>query len=96
MPDSVYRRDRLTGSIYVSAKGNEIAVTTRNVGRYTLFLSSEQFDLATPIRVTTNGKESFFGDVAPDIEFMLRQAAVDRDRRAVYEARIEIIIPPKG
>jgi predicted esterase len=90
----VYRRDGVTGSIYVNADGNDIAVTSRNVARYTLFVSTEQFDFSEPIRVTTNGQESFAGTIEPDLEFMLRQAALDRDRQAVYEARVEVAVLP--
>jgi len=75
------------------ASGNRIDVTVRNVARYTLFISSEQFDLNRPIVVVTNGVETFSEVVEPDVRFMLEQAAKDDDRRAVYEAKIEVAVP---
>jgi hypothetical protein len=91
--EAVYSRDEMTGSIEAVATGNRIDVTVRNVARYTLFLSSEQFDLNRPIDVSTNGVETFSGILEPDVRFMLEQAAKDDDRQAIYEAKIEVGVP---
>ena len=91
--DPIYVRDGITGSIEVVASGNRIDATVRNVARYTLFIDSTQFDLDRPMVVTTNGVELFSGVLEPDVRFMLEQAASDEDRRAVYEATIEIVVP---
>jgi len=92
--EPMYTRDRMTGSIEAITDGNRIDVTVRNVARYTVLVSSTQFDLARPIVVTTNGAETFSGVVEPDVRFLLEQAARDEDRQAVYEGRIEIVVPP--
>jgi hypothetical protein len=92
--DPMYARDRMTGSIEAVADGNRIDVTVRNVARYTLLISGAQFDLARRIVVTTNGVETFSGIVEPDVRFLLEQAARDNDRHTVYEARVEIVVPP--
>jgi predicted esterase len=92
--EALYPRDEMTGSIEAVVSGNRVAVTVRNVARYTLLISSELFDLNEPIVVVTNGVETFSGIVEPDVRFMLEQAARDDDRRTVYEARIEIVVPP--
>ena len=92
--EPMYARDRMTGSIEVHADGNRIDVTVRNVARYTLHISSEHFDLARPIVVTTNGVEVFADRVVPDARWLLEQYAMNEDRSAVYEARIEIVVPP--
>jgi len=94
--EPAYPRVEMTGSIEAAAAGNRIDVTVRNVARYTLLISSEQFDLSEPIVVVTNGVQTFAGIVEPDVRFMLEQAARDIDRRAVYEAKIEVIVPPAG
>jgi dienelactone hydrolase len=91
--DPVYPRDEITASIEVVADGHRIDVTVRNVARYTLFISGEQFDLDRSIVVSTNGVEVFSGVLEPDVRFMLEQAASDEDRRAVYQTAIEIIVP---
>jgi len=92
--EPIYPRTEPTGSIEAVAEGNRIDVTVRSIVRYTLFISSDRFDLSRPITVRTNGTETFSGVVVPDARFMLRQAAADVDRSAVYEARIEIAVPP--
>ena len=89
----IFRRDVPTGSIRVLADGNQIDVEVSHVGHYTLFISSEQFDLSQPIVVTTNGATTFSEVVTPDVRFMLEQAAEDFDREMIYEARIEIEVP---
>lgn len=91
--DPIYRRDVPTGSIRVLADGNHIDVDVRQVSHYTLFISSQQFDLSQPIQVTTNGQVSFSGVVTPDKQFMLERAAEDFDRQTIYEAAIEIAVP---
>jgi len=89
----IYRRDVSTGSIRVLADGNQIDVEVSHVSHYTLFISSEKFDLSQPIVAMTNGLIVFSEVVSPDIRFMLEQAAEDFDRELVYEARIEIEVP---
>jgi len=91
--DLIYGRDEMTASVHVTASGNDIDVRVSHVGRYTLLISSEQFDLDRPITVTTNGDVTFSDVVQPDLRFMLEQAAEDFDRKAVYEASIEIAVP---
>ena len=92
--ERAYRRDLMTGSLRARAEANLIDVEVRHVGKYTLLISSSQFDLSEPIIVTTNGTTSFSDVVEPDIHFMLEQAAADLDRTIVYEAKIEIIVGP--
>jgi hypothetical protein len=91
--DPIYGRDVPTGSIRAVVDGNAIDVSVSYVGHYTLFISSQQFDLSQPIHVTTNGHISFAGIVSRDIRFMLERAAEDFDRRMIYEAAIEIEVP---
>ena len=92
--EPAYPRDEMTGSIEAVASGNRVDVTVRNVARYTLLISSALFDLNEPIVVVTNGVGTFSGIVTPDVRFMLVQAARDDDRRTVYEAKIETVVPP--
>ncbi len=94
--EPAYTLPRLYGSIRAQADGNEIAVHVRHVSRFTLLLSSRQFDLASPITVWVNGEHVFSQQVSLDLRFMLEQAGRDLDRQAVYEARIEIAVPRIG
>jgi len=91
--DFIFSRDLITGSIRAIADGNEITISVSQVSRFTLFLSSEQFDLSQPIRVLVNGTLVHDETVQPELEFMLAQAAQDNDRTQVYEAKIEIQVP---
>jgi len=91
--DVIYRRDVPTASIRAIADGNRINVAANHVGRYTLFISGQQFDLSEPIHVMTNGQTSFSSEVTLDVRFMLERAAEDFDRRMIYEAAIEIVVP---
>ncbi len=90
----VYKRDQLSAAIDVRAQGNRITVNVRHVANYTLFIDRQQFDLAKPIQVFTNGKESFNEIIKPDLRFMLTQAAEDNESSKVYCGRIEVVVPP--
>jgi membrane-associated protease RseP (regulator of RpoE activity) len=79
-----------SGRVQLARNGNEIAVATRGVRRYTLLLSPEQFDFTQPFRVTTNDMLSFEGMVEPSPETLLRWAARDRDRTMLFGAELEI------
>lgn len=79
-----------SGRVQLARNGNEIAVATRGVRRYTLLLSPEQFDFTQPFRVTTNDMLSFEGMVEPSPETLLRWAARDRDRTMLFGAELDI------
>jgi hypothetical protein len=95
-PFPVYSRDRTTAAVVAESSGNRIAVRASNVRRLTLLLSSSQFDLAKPVEVEVNGVIAFRETASPDVRFMLEQAAIDVDRRVVYEAKIEISLDRHG
>jgi hypothetical protein len=90
----VFKRSGPAGRIEVQADGKRIDVTVRSVARYTRLIRQGTFDLDRPIRVVTNGAESFHNRVKPDLAFMLEQAALDDDRSAVYRTKIEVHVPP--
>ena len=79
-----------SGRVQLARNGNEIAVATRGVRRYTLLLSPEQFDFTQPFRVTTNDMLSFEAMVEPSPETLLRWAARDRDRTMLFGAELDI------
>jgi hypothetical protein len=94
-PKAVFPRKKTTGSIEVKVKGNRIDVRVKHVAKYTLLIDSKMFSLDEPVQVLTNGAETFNAKVKPDLVFMLKQAAQDNDRTAVYCAKIEIKVPAK-
>ena len=87
---TAFPRPAPAGRVQLLRNGNEIAVATRGVRRYTLLLSPEQFDFSQPIRVTTNDLPSFEGVVEPDPAVLLRWAARDRDRTMLFGAELDV------
>jgi hypothetical protein len=93
-PEPVFPHPEASGTLRARVEGNRIDVEVRHVVRYTLLLSSAMLDLDAAIQVFTNGDLSYEGKLDLDRRGMLEQAAADRDRQAVYEARLEIRVPP--
>ena len=89
-PRQAFPHPEPSGRVQLARDGNEIAVVTRGVRRYTLLLSPEQFDFTQPFRVTTNDMRSFEGMVKPSPETLLRWAARDRDRTMLFGAELQI------
>jgi hypothetical protein len=79
-----------SGRVQLARNGNDVVVVTRGVRRYTLLLSPEQFDFTQPITIDTNGVTVFDGVVAPDVDTLLRWAALDQDRTAMFGAELEV------
>ena len=80
-----------SGRVEISVtQRNSISARTMGVRRFTLLLSPEEFDFTQPIRVVTNGVESFEGMVEPDVGALLRWAAIDQDRTMMFGAELEI------
>ena len=70
--------------------GNTIRVRTQGVRRYKLLLSPDEVDFEQPIRVVTNGKESWNGRLEPDVATLLEWAIRDNDRTMLFAAEIDI------
>ena len=84
-----------SGRVELRRDGNTVSATTRGVRRFTLLLSADQFDLSRPIRVTTNGVVAHDAAVSPAAATLLRWAAVDWDRTALFSAELEIEVVPR-
>jgi len=89
-PRQAFPRPDASGRAQLVRNDNDIEVVTRGVRRYTLLLSPEQFDFTRPVRVITNGVESFAGMVEPDPGTLLRWVARDRDRTMLFGAALDI------
>ncbi|MFQ5742188.1 MAG: PDZ domain-containing protein [Acidobacteriota bacterium] len=85
-----------SGRVELRARGNLIEVQTRGVRRYSLLLSPRQFDFSQPIKVITNGHESFNRRVVADVGTLLRWAARDNDRTMLFGAELEIEVANAG
>ena len=82
------------GRVELDQRGNRVTAYTRGVSRFTLLLSPEQFDFTLPITVTVNGVTVFEGQVEPKVDVLLRWAAIDQDRTAMFGAELPIDVPP--
>ena len=58
---------------------------------FTLLLSPDAIDFAKPVVVTVNGKQAFSGTVKKDPVTLMRWAARDNDRTALYGAELKIV-----
>jgi len=91
-----YPRGKTAAFIEAVAEGNRIDVRVRNVERYTLYLSSRQFDLDRPIEVITNGQTTYHDTVIPNMAAMLARTATDADRTRIYEASLSVEVFSDG
>ena len=76
-----------------SQPGNTFDAKVRDVAAFTLLLSPDAIDFSKPVIVTVNGKPAFSGTVKKDPATLLRWAARDNDRTALYGAELKIAVP---
>ncbi|HEX5137225.1 MAG TPA: PDZ domain-containing protein [Planctomycetota bacterium] len=92
--EEVFRRGRPFGTIRALAGNNEVDVRANGVKAFELYLGEPLFDLNKPVVVRVNGKTMHEGVVAPDLRFLVGQAAADKDRTMVYLGRIRLTVGP--
>ncbi len=90
-----FSRSQPSGRVELRRDGNTVSAATRGVRRFTLLISADQFDLSRPIRVTANGVVAHDALVSPDAATLLRWAAVDWDRTALFSAELAIEVVPR-
>jgi acetyl esterase/lipase len=79
-----------SGRVDLVRTGNAVEATTRGVAAFTLLVSPDAFDLAQPIKVTSNGRVVFDAKVQPSVATLMKWAARDNDRTMLYAAEIPI------
>ncbi len=89
-PRQLFDRPVPSGRVDLVRDGNTVRATTRGVARFTLLLSPDQFDFATPITVVANDRTVFSGTVHKDLGTLLKWAAADNDRTMLFAAEIHI------
>jgi dienelactone hydrolase len=87
------RRQVPSGRVDVERRGNAFHATTRGVSDFTLLVSPDVVDFAKPVQVTVNGGQVFSGLVKKDLATLLKWAARDNDRTALYGAELHIAVP---
>jgi len=88
-----FRHTKRSGRVDVRRNGNTFDALVRDVASFTLLLSPDAIDFARPVVVTVNGKPAFNGAVKKDNTTLLRWAARDNDRTALYGAELKITVP---
>ena len=87
------RRQVASGRVDIERRGNSFDAKSRGVSEFTLLLSPDAIDFAKPVQVTVNGGQAFSGMVKRDLPTLLKWAARDNDRTALYGAELHIIVP---
>jgi predicted esterase len=88
-----FRHTKRSGRVDIRRSGNTFNALVRDVAAFTLLLSPDAVDFAKPVVVTVNGKPVFNGAVRKDNATLLRWAARDNDRTALYGAELKITVP---
>jgi dienelactone hydrolase len=88
-----FRHTKRSGRVDVRRKGNAFDAIVRDVSSFTLLLSPDAIDFGKPVIVTVNGKPAFSGPVQKSVDTLLRWAARDNDRTALYGAGLKISVP---
>jgi len=91
----VFPRRRVvpSGRVDIARHGNAFEATTRGVSEFTLLLSPDAIDFAKPVQVSVNGHPVFSGAVKKDLPTLLKWAARDNDRTALYGAELHVTVP---
>ena len=82
-----------SGRVDIRRDGNAFAALSRDVASFTILLSPDVIDFARPVTVIVNGTQAFSGPVRRDGRTLMRWAARDNDRTALYGAELTIAVP---
>ena len=88
-----FQHSRRSGRVDVRKKGNTFDAVVRDVAKFTLLLSPDAIDFSRPVVVTVNGKQVHSAVVKKEVATMMRWAARDNDRTAIYGAELAIAVP---
>jgi poly(3-hydroxybutyrate) depolymerase len=89
----LFPRSRQSGRVDVSRRGNTFEAETRGVSAFTLLLSPDVVDFASPVRVVVNGRSVHDAKVEKNTRTLLTWAARDNDRTMLYAAELKIAVP---
>ena len=89
----LFARRGPSGRVDVVRRGNTFEARSRGVARFTLLLSPDVVDFATPVVVTVNGQRVHDGPVGRDVATLLTWAARDDDRTMLYGAALSLAVP---
>jgi poly(3-hydroxybutyrate) depolymerase len=90
---TLFARSRQSGRVDVTRRGNVFEAETRGVSAFTLLLSPDVVDFASPVRVVVNGRTVHDAKVEKSAHTLLTWAARDNDRTMLYGAELKISVP---
>jgi dienelactone hydrolase len=88
-----FQHTKRSGRVDIRRTGNTFDAIVRDVAAFTLLLSPDAIDFGRPVVVTVNGKQVHSGLVRKDHITLMRWAARDNDRTALYGAELKIAVP---
>jgi dienelactone hydrolase len=88
-----FQHRKRSGRVDIRRTGNQFDAIVRDVASFTLLLSPDAIDFGKAVIVTVNGKQVFSDVVRKDPVTLMRWAARDNDRTALYEAELKIAVP---
>ncbi len=91
--EAMFPPERESGRVDVVRTGNRVDARSTGVGKFTLLLSQDQFDLTRAVTVTVNGRVAFDGLVQKNIRTLFTWAAKDNDRTMLFAAELPVEIP---
>jgi predicted esterase len=87
---AAYRRNELSGIIKVKRDGNTFHVSSVNVNKFTLLLSSDFIDYNHPVIVYSNGVVVLNKTITPDLNTLFKWNIMDNDRTMLFDAELHL------
>jgi hypothetical protein len=88
----MYVRRRPSGRVDLLRDGNTVRMQTRGVAELTLLISPDAFDLSQPIVVEVNDRRVVERRVERSVETLMKWAARDNDRTALFAAELKVLV----
>ena len=90
----LFARQRPSGRVDLERAGNTVRVRAGGVSEFTLLLSPEAFDFASPVVVVVNGRTAAEQRVEASLATLLKWAARDNDRTMLFGAELHVAVTP--
>lgn len=88
-----FQHTRRSGRVDIRRTGNTFDAIVRDVASFTILLSPDAIDFRQPVIVTVNGKKVSDSVMTRDVRTLMRWAARDNDRTALYGAELRVQVP---
>lgn len=88
----VFKREKPSAKAIVDFAANRVDIQGSRLGAFSIYVHPDMFRLEDNIVVTVNGETVFDDLVEPDLAFMLQNYLDNRDRQALYVAKISVAL----